>query len=285
MENFGKRFVLHKLSDTAKINRIYKILVKLFDTIPKELRKKALMAYCIRWNRTADEIKKHNAAELIARNLKGWIARRFMLKLLLKKYKREDMARRMFRFLVGQKLFYYSEWKRRAKIMELKLNSGAMGVWMSNKFNGFKLLKSRRGLGELLQKYLNRRVIDAIKEACKVDPNRQDKLVGAINKIYRNPPAKKTLDSIKKQYWKKKFGPVFGLLTRKLRHLHVYYYADHWRNKVMDNYYARLIRLQSWVRMVLARIRAKRELRKQALTVKFFRKLGLEGNMALAVNG
>jgi hypothetical protein len=281
MDNFAIRFGLFRLSDTAKLNRIYNILMKLFDSIPKELRKRALMMCCIRWRRNAEEIKRINASNMIIKCLRGYIMRKFALKLLLKKYAREDMARRMFKTLVGLKLFYYSEWKRRARILELKANSSAMGVWMSGKFNGFKLLKSKRGLGELFQQYLNKTFLDALKKAASINPHRDQILVDTINKIYRNPPGRLMLDCLRKKFFKKKYGQLFGTIIRNLRHLHVYYYADHWRNKVMDVYYARLIKLQSWVRMVLARLKAKRELRKLALTTKIFRKLGLDGKMAV----
>jgi hypothetical protein len=275
LDNFTKRFVFYKMSEAARLNKLVSVVMKIFTYIPKELRKNYLRKTCIDWRQISQIIKKNNASERILKHLKGYIARKFIYKLKLKKHFLTEIVRRGLKRFVNQKLYYMSEWARNAKMLSLKYNALILGTWIPQKFNGLKKLRAFRVLTDLLKKKQFNYIVGTMKTLGKTT-----KVVDAVNKVAYKKNAKPLLQGLKQKYFRKKFSSVFSELSYKLRFCSVKYYADKWRNRVMDLQNLAMIKIQAWVRMALKRLKAKGQLRRNRLMLRFLLKVHFDAKLA-----
>lgn len=275
LDNFTKRFVLYKMSEAARLNKLISVVMKVFAYIPKELRKNYLRKTCSDWRQISQIIKKNNASSTIIKFLKGYIARKFVYKLKLKKHYLTEIVRRGLKKFVNEKLFYITEWARNAKMLSLKLNALLLGTWIPQKFNAFKKLKAYRVLTELLKKKEFNYIVGTMKTLGKTN-----KLVDSINNVAYKKNAQPLLKGLKQKYFRKKYSSVFADLGYKLRFCSVHYYADKWRNRVMDLQKLALIKIQAWVRMALQRLKAKRQLKRNRLMLRFLLKIHFDAKLA-----
>jgi len=275
LDNFTKRFVFFKMSEAARLNKLVSIIMKVFTYIPKELRKNYLRRTCSEWRQTSQIIKKNLASDMILKYLKGYIARRFVYKLKLKKHMLTEIVRRGLKRFIDEKHYYMTEWARNAKILSLKYNSLIIGTWIPQKFGAFKKMKAFRLLSELLKKKEFNYIVGTMKTLGKTT-----RLVDAVNDVSYRKNAIPLMRGLKQKYFRKKYSSVFGELTYKLRFCSVQYYADKWRNRVMDLQNLALIKIQAWVRMALQRLKAKRALRRNRLMLHFLLQIHWDAKIA-----
>jgi len=275
LDNYTKRLVFFKMSEAARLNKMVSILMKLFSYIPNELRKNYLRKSCVEWNNYAKSLKHNNASEKILGLLKGYIIRRFVYKLKLKKHLMQEIVRRGLKRFVNEKLFYMTEWARIARLLSLKNNALALATWIPQKFNGFKKLKAYRALADLLKKKQFQYIVDTLKSLGKTSI-----LVDTIQNLNFKKYAPGLWNGLKTKYFKKKFAPIFGELLYQFRHFSVYYYAKKWRDRVMDEQQMAIIKIQARVRMMLKKLQARRQLRRNKLMLSMLMKIYWDAKLA-----
>lgn len=274
-DNFKKKIALRKIKNAAKVKNFASLLVKTHDYIPNELRKFNLIEVIKAWNQKAQMIRKNKAIDKIINLLRRLAVKNFVNKLKQKKHFLEQILRKTFKKYVNQKYFYLTEWLRNAMLSKLKENANITAKWLSNKFNAYKFSKAKDSLYNIFTKKLLKEKINIIKKLAKIS-----RLVNTINRLTYKRNAQLVWKSLKKKYLNKTLAPILSNFIGEFRTKTLKNYLEKWRKNLTNLEKKAAKKIQSLARMLIAKLKTRRELNKKKLMLNIILKIYRDHKLA-----
>ena len=268
-----KKVEFSKIKEVAKKERLKQLMLRLVKDIPTEVRNEFLKKFFHRWWKQQIKHKTFEAGFLVTTLSRGYLARKFIKKLLKQKLLVNNIIQKLFGKHLNQLKLYYNKWNLTARIMKMSQSATVIQNYLSSRISSVKKKAAKQDLKEKFRKSVKHTIADLLKKAGKINKNSAVVLYNTLKNIYYDRPfntLKKEMQFIGKF---KKLKQVYPMLMEKFRLYWVPYYLRMWKVKTWDDKINRLVRLQNWFRARLIIWKEKARLRTQSLMTKYLAKM------------